>query len=170
MRSLAVCATLLACTGCTQLYRVLDSSTDQPIAGAEAHVIITYYLPIGVGHPANMTAGEWRLVSDSKGEFSICHPSADSADVDLRKAGYRRLRTAKEFRQTMTRKTGDTILLYLTPPEDEVLEEIRFFLELSLFDVEHKKRYSGDLSPYPPIVSRYAQARLMAKSPREWHC
>src|SRR2546427_10403408 len=103
MRVLAVWATLLACTGCTQLYRVLESSPDQPIAGAEAYVTITYYLPIGVGHPANMTAGEWRLVSDSKGEFSIWHPSADSANVDLSKDGYRRLLTAKEFRQRVAR-------------------------------------------------------------------
>src|SRR5262249_41484482 len=159
---------VVASSACsTRTYRVIDTTTDEPIAGANAHITITKTLGFGIGHPASATVAEWYLVSDKDGYVSISHTSAQDASVDLSKEGYTRIQTAKEFRHRNTRRDGEPVLLYFTRNSELTVEQLRFFIEYGLNQVEQKRKYPAADNPYVGIAKHYSYAKSIAKSGKE---
>jgi len=146
-------------------FKVLDTATDLPIPGSEAHFVFRGILP-GIGHPMDITLREWHLKSDQNGEFSISPPFADRAFMrSLWKEGYGHIDTVKEYRLRRSPK-ADPEIYFLTPTADKTKEYIQYLAYLTTEAVEQNK----SLASFPPIMNvamLYGQAKGKAKTERE---
>ncbi len=146
-------------------FKVLDTATDLPIPGAEAHFVYRGILP-GIGHPMEITLREWHLKSDQNGKFSVTPPFADRAFMrSLWKEGYGHIDTVKEYRQRRLPKS-DPEICFLTPTADQTKETIQFLAHITTEAVEQNKGLAG-LPPIMNVAMLYGQAKGKAKSGRE---
>lgn len=165
-------ATSAACDART--FKVLDTATDLPIAGVEAHIVIRGKLP-GIGHPIETTLGEWNLKSDEKGEFSIHSPWSDDAFVHLSKNGFVNIQTVKTYRLAKSSTGANKNILYMTRQADEVVESIKYLVEQSS---DALKEYSEFIKTYPrsstqlntaliAVAVNYGEFKSKARAERE---
>jgi hypothetical protein len=165
-RLLLSCLLMTGSTACdARTFRVLDTRTDLPIAGAKAHVTARGILP-GIGHPKEITLREWHLTSDQNGEFSISSPFASRATVSsLWKEGYGHVDTVKGYR--LLRSTMAVVDVYfLTPTADRTLEYVKYLAYIASEAVEQNKGLAG-LPPIMNVANTYEQAKGKAKTDRE---
>jgi hypothetical protein len=154
---------LPACNART--FKVLDSATDLPLPGVEAHFVFRGILP-GIGHPMEITLREWHRKSDQNGEFSISPPFADRAFMRaLWKEGYGHTDTVKEYRLRQSPR-ADPEIYFLTPTANQTMEYIRYLAYLTTEAVEQNKGLAG-LPPIINVAMQYGQAKGKAKTDRE---
>ena len=146
-------------------FKVLDSATDLPLPGVEAHFVFRGILP-GIGHPMEITLREWHRKSDQTGEFSLSPPFADRAFMrSLWKNGYGHVDTVKEYRLRQLPK-ADPEIYFLTPTSDQTMEYIKFLAYITAQAVEQNKGLAG-LPPIMNVAMLYGQAKGKAKTDRE---
>lgn len=154
-------------TACdARTFKVVDSGTDLPIAGADA-IVVAYGMLPGIGHPIEFKLREWNVVSDQNGEFSISPPFADHAWVlSFGKRGYGWTDTVKEYRYRRTPGANPDVL-FLTRSEDKTFEYIRYLAYLAAEAVESGQGLAG-LRPIANVATLYGQAKGTARTPREF--
>jgi hypothetical protein len=146
-------------------FKVVDSVTDLPIAGADAIVVAYGKLP-GIGHPIEFKLREWNAVSDQNGEFSISPPYADRAWVfSFGKRGYGWIDTVKEYRHHRTPGANPDVL-FLTRSEDKTFEYIRYLAYLAAEAVDSGQGLAG-MRPVANVATLYGQAKGKARTARE---
>lgn len=145
-----VCATCSACT-----FKVLDSVTDLPIPGVHVSASSHQTLPIGVGHPAEITLGEWSLTTDQDGEFTIWSLWASGAHKSLSKDGYVNIKTVQEFRRENGLSDISWRIHYLTKQSDEVVERVKYVVEKNNDDL---RRHAEFIKAYPKYADQPSSA------------
>ena len=171
-----VASVLIATSGAcdARTFKVLDTATDLPIVGVDAHIVIRGTLP-GIGHPMETTLGEWNLKSDEKGEFSIQSPWSDEAFVELSKNGFVNIQTVKTYRLAKSSAGASKNILYMTRQADEVMESIKHLVERSS---DGLKEYAEFIKTYPrssaqmntaliAVAVNYGESKSKARAERE---
>lgn len=166
-------ATSAACDART--FKVLDSATDMPIPGVHVSASAHQTLPIGIGHPAEVTLGEWSLTTDKNGEFTILSPWASGALIRLSKDGYVSIQTVKTYRLAKSSTGASKNILYMTRQADEVVESIKYLVEQSS---DGLKEYAEFIKTYPrssaqmntaliAVAVNYGESKSKVRSERE---
>ena len=146
-------------------FTVIDTTTGEPLAGAEVHLVARGTLP-GIGHPAEFTAGEWFIQTNAKGEAGLSSWLANRAVVSsLTRPGYAHTDTVREHDHRRSPGAPRDVL-FLTPRADVAYEAVRYRYHVSAIAVETNRGPAG-MRPLQTVALLYGEARRDATGARE---
>lgn len=165
--ALVVLGLMIALSGCAaRTFKVLDTTTGEPVAGAAVHITARGIAPIPLPHPANITLAEWDLKSDKDGEVHLSSIWADHASADfINKPGYRHASTVQEYIYRGTANANRDVS-FLTPEVDLAYEGVRYWLYITELAMDKGEGTAGQ-SRISIVTNTYPLAKRIAKADRE---